>query len=536
MSQPRSRVAVRSLSLALLACAALVAQACAQGGDVGPAGAEPGPSDGGGSALEAAALDGGAKGGAAGALVALPPVDTTPAERVGIYDWGADDSQLAAGGGAATDRLTWTAGKVKAVGAHTIRVALSSHDPYKVNPAGAFELATAAAAAPYDALFADPALHTIILTAYSATDETSPWQNGYSAADAASETAEMKALAQRLLQKYANKTFVIANWEGDNAIAPFTANAAAFSGYRDWINARADGVAAARAENPQSTSRVYSALEFNALRGADDKTACGTAGQRCIVTDVAPNVRVDLYSYSSWQSLSAGLDETKIGARLSADLDQALAFIQKSRPGVGKDRIFVGELGAARDEAAPTFGECKAALRMVAAISAATSWGARWAIDWQIIDNAPSATGPEVTGFGLIKASGANSLSYGMLTQIYAGAAVPTIPSSTWCPDINAGGIINGTPGNPIKVGSTVSLYGHFAATQMDTPKGYVVHVRIADKQTDITVGTAYWFESYQQINATLAGAGMAPAKGALVWVTSPSGVDSNGQYVDISP
>ncbi len=534
MRKARSGVAVRCFTVLVAACGTLAAQACAQGGDVGAAPLDPG--QGGGGGYEGGANEAGASVADAGALPALPPVDTTPAERIGVYDWGADDSQFAAAGGGATDRLTWSAAKVKALGAHTIRVALSSHDPYKVNPAGAFNLATAAAAPAYDALFADPQLHTIIVTAYSAADETSPWQNGYSAADAASETEEVKALAQRLLVKYPGKTFVIANWEGDNAIAPFAKSAAAWTGYQDWINARADGVAAARAETPASTSRVYSALEFNALRGADNKTACGSAGQRCVVTDVAPNVRADLYAYSSWQSLSADLDETKIGARLAGDLDQALAFVQKGRPTITKDRFFVGELGAPRDEVSANFGECKTAARMVAAISSATTWGARWAIDWQIIDNAPTATGPEVLGFGLIKASGANSLSYAMLSQMYAGTANPSVPAATWCPDINVGGIINGAPGTAIKVGSTVSLYGHFAATQMDTPKGYVVHVRIADKQTDVTVGTPYWFESYQQLNATLAGSGMAPAKGALVWVTSPAGVDSNGQYIDIAP
>lgn len=153
MRKARSRAAVRWLPVLLACGGALGAQACAQGGDVGPAQDEP-AKGGGGVNAEGGKPEGGVATDA-GTLVALPPVDTTPAERIGVYDWGADESQFAAAGrgggvGGAADRLTWSAAKVKALGAHTIRIALTSHDPYKVNPAGAFNLATAAAATAYD--------------------------------------------------------------------------------------------------------------------------------------------------------------------------------------------------------------------------------------------------------------------------------------------------------------------------------------------------------------------------------------------------
>jgi hypothetical protein len=462
----------------------------------------------------------------------LPTLSIDPKDRVGIYDWGVDDSQFASSG--AADRLAWSSAKVAQIGAHTIRVAITPADPYGVNPAGTFDLAATAAMPAYDALFANPAFHTIVITAYSTDDQNAVWQDGYADAASKAETKAIADLGKLLLDKYPGKTFVIANWEGDNAIAPFRATAAAWSGFTAWINARADGVVAARAAAPQSTSALYSALEFNALR-ADDGSPCGGTN-KCVVSNVAPNVRTDLYSYSSWQSTPATLDETKVGAQLSQDLDAALAFVRAARPGVDKDRFFVGELGAARQEASASYGECKAAARIIAAAQASIAWGARWAIDWQIIDNAPTAGGPEVLGFGLYKASGAKSVAGALLEQLYAGVASPSVGSGTYCPQINVGGIINGAPGTPIHVGSTVSLYGAFSGAPADTVSGYVVHVRIGNTQTDVTKGSTYWYESANQINATLAGAGMTTAKNALVWSTSAAGIDSNGQYVDITP
>ena len=234
--------------------------------------------------------------------VPLPPADVR--DRIGIYAWGFDTTNWPG----SPDRLTWAAAKVAELGGRTIRIYLGPADPYKVlGTGGAFDLATAAASPAYSALFANPSFDTILITTYSVADQQNSWSNGYGSDQAAAESDEIARLGAYLLTTFPGKTFIVLNWEGDNAVNAFASNPGVWDAYKAWINARAAGVVNARAMAPGSSSHIYSAVEFNAVRDFTTGLPCDTGATKCVLSMVVPNALVDYYSYSAWQSFLEGL-------------------------------------------------------------------------------------------------------------------------------------------------------------------------------------------------------------------------------------
>jgi hypothetical protein len=387
-------------------------------------------------AVACSALDHGAESDREGELGAVEaPADLR--DRVGIYNWNLDDSSFASSPGC-EDRLNWGACKVAELGARTIRVYLGSapdiYQLYGGSPPAT--LAGVAMSAPYAALFSKP-FSTYFLTVYTADDYADAWQSGYT--DPAVRQAEhdqIAELAEYLALTYPGKTFVLLNWEGDNAVRKFNTQAA-WDGFAAWIQTRADGVATARARvlaNHGFSPPVFSGLEFNAARSLDDPTQpCSndpaSLVHRCVVSYVGPRVAVDHASYSSWQSNVAPdgrlLDETQIGSQLAADLDAIGAALG----GMSRDRIVVGEFGVAR-QWYPDEGPlgCGAARRSAALTGALVAWGAGYGLYWQILDNAPS-TGTD--DFGIFDAAGQPTATRDVFASLYA-TQTPTVPG--YCP------------------------------------------------------------------------------------------------------
>ena len=492
------------------------------GGPAGPASSSSGPagSGGGSSSSSSGALP---DGGDAGSFMPVAPADAR--DRIGIYAWGFDTTSWPG----SPDRLSWAAAKVAALGSRTIRVYLGPQDIYKVLPAGSgtFDLATAAASPAYHALFASPSFDAILLTTYSATDDQSDWTTGYSAAQVAAERQQIATLGTYLLAAFPGKTFILSNWEGDNAIASVAGNQAAWDGFIAWTNARAAGVADARAASPGASAHLYSAVEFNLLRTASNQAPCDTTANKCVVSVVLPAVSVDYYSYSSWDSLLPNQTPAQTAAQLQADLTTALGWARKHDPSVTPARFIVGELGAPREQA--DLGECAATSRIAAVIGAVQSWGASYGVFWQIIDNVQQA-GTLVTGFGLYKTSGAASLGAQLFQTLYQTQA-PTVPSAPSCPLVNQGGVVNAAYPNMTAISSTtvLSIYG-----KGFTAAGNVVHVRESGGSWDVKAGSPVWYESAGQINLTLPGIGASQS--ALVYETDSDGIDANGQIISIGP
>jgi hypothetical protein len=328
----------------------------------------------------------------------VPPPPVQRADRFGIYNWGVDYAAYPASG--TLDRLNWAADKVAALGSRTIRVALPG-DVYLVNPPGVTDLAQIATSPAYDKLFSDPRLQTYLLTAYSASDMQSQWSDGYTTLEAAATRDEFRRFGEYLLSqpRFAGKTFILLNWEGDNAMEPFANKPSIWEAYTGWIQARADGVKAARQRYPNSAVKLFSGLEFNLLRTRQG-IPCGAPNtdrlqqeplkNRCVIDYVAPRVDVDYYSYSAWQTvLVAAAQRASLKDALHADLSFALAQVRASRPAVEERNFLLGEFGFQRTH----WGETVVANlvnEMFDALEAPNSFSVSYAIFWQIIDNVPT--------------------------------------------------------------------------------------------------------------------------------------------------
>jgi hypothetical protein len=441
--------------------------------------------------------------------------DTLPAplERIGVYHWG----PTAAAWPGTPDKLSWGANAVAALGSRTIRVALSTRDDYGVNNGGT-TLSAIAGQPSYAKLFADSRFSTYLLTAYSADDLKNSWSDGYPQAEQDTGRDEVAALGTYLLRTYKNKKFIILNWEGDNALSAFpSSGTTAWDGYVKWATARVDGVADARAAVPAATSRIYSGLEFNAVRRLDTGAPCDAAANKCVISYVAPRVDADYYSYSSWQSLGAD------GGRLTRDLTTAYDLVAAARPAVTHADFLVGEFGAARDAG----GECKAAAQVRAAVVALESWGASYGIFWQAFDNDPA--GGLYDGFGAYRGDRSLSLSGQSLKNLYT-TGTPGVPTVT-CAAINAGGVVNGkTFEAAVHPGDVISIFGsNFSAS------GNVVWIKQGARLYQVRAGSPWWHESASQINATLP-AGVVVGRNVNVYIARSDGRASNGQLIDISP
>jgi hypothetical protein len=436
------------------------------------------------------------------------------ADQFGVYNWNVDlgDYHPRRDG----DILNWGADLVADTGTRTIRIYLGVVDIYQLGVGITDPLTIVANHPAYAELFRDRRFDTYLLTTYSAGSNASVWHDGFSAEEAATERAEIAALGRHLLRTYPTKKFVVLNWEGDNGIA-FTpgggADDATWTGFRDWIEARAAGVRDARAGYHHGRSRLQSGLEFNRV------TTC----QRCVVREVAPHVSVDLYSFSSWESVAAGPGDASAG-RLTSALDTTLALVRAQRPDIRREHIIVGEFGIARE--IPDAGECYAAdvFRRVAA--AARSWGVRYAIFWQIVDNVsnPAAVW---NNFGLVKHDGTRSLSYRELTGLIRGR-LPHAPDPASCPRIEAGGIVRASDGSTqISAGDTIAISGSGFAGRRD-----VVQVQANGQRYVIGAGSPGWSDTRTRITATLP----ADISGVIaVYVSHANGLDSNGQAVTLS-
>ncbi len=339
--------------------------------------------------------------------VPLPP--TQRADRVGIYNWGVD---YAAYPGGTLDRLNWAADKVATLGSRTIRVALPG-DSYLLNLPRTSDLAQIAASAPYEKLFSDPRFQTYLLTAYSASDMQNQWSDGFSTAEAQATREEFRRLGEYLLSqpRSADKTFILLNWEGDNAMEAFANKQSIWDAYTAWIQARADGVKAARQRFPTSAVKLFSGLEFNLVRTKQGAT-CGKPvtdrlqqeplKNRCVIDYVAPRVDVDYYSYSAWQTvLGAAMKKSNLKDALNEDLNFALHHVRVGKLTMKERNFILGEYGFLRSY----WGENAAANlvnEMFEAVEAPNAFQVSYAIFWQIIDNAPTYLGGD-DGFGLYR-------------------------------------------------------------------------------------------------------------------------------------
>ncbi len=248
---------------------------------------------------------------------------------------------------------------------------------------------------------ADPSVKVIILTVYDGTGFADCATHSYlspkfySAANSARMVNEYSEFVYRLHVLFENtgKTFILANWEGDNALYCGAAYSyihskefrsacqsiypLAYDGNRGphdsvegmilWLKTRYLGVTAGR-ERARLEGRtgveVLVAAEISSVRMLRDE------GLESVVYDVMPGVPFDYVSYSCYESLSHSDPESA----LADDLDSIRRI-------TGSDRVILGELGFSR----AGLGD-----RLVPATRAVTDvaihWGVDYIIQWSLYD------------------------------------------------------------------------------------------------------------------------------------------------------
>ncbi len=482
----------------------------------------------------------------------VPPPPAGRADRFGIYNWNVNDSAFPATG--ATDRLNWGADRVAELGSRTIRVAISTRDDYRVNPpgpAGDPDLVQIAKSPAYDKLFRDARFQTYLLTAFPRGSTMGNWNDGYTQAEYDAERDEIKRFGEYLLGNpaFAGKSFILLNWEGDNAIFFYANKPSIWDGFTSWTRARVEGVKLARQTHPSSAARLFSGLEFSAVRSPLTNRPCGERvtdpinadplQNRCLIDYVAPRVEVDYYSYSSWQTVN----QKEVDANLSLkqlykrDLDFALAKIKAQRPDITESNFIIGEIGFERSR----YGECYAANHvneMFEAFDGADAFRVSYAVFWQVIDNG-RLFGHLDERFGLFRADG-QTLKSTMLSESFQKRITgQPVASYTGCPRIRRHpeppGVLNqqGTTEFKLNPDTIISIYAPNTGSPF-SPSGNTVHFNQFARSFRIPAdNAANFFESPAQINFS-----MPPARRpgfAWIYVSDSRGYESNAQTISIA-
>lgn len=238
------------------------------------------------------------------------------------------------------------------------------------------------------------------------------WQRPLSPRELEVEQQELEELTTHLLTEYADRdvTFVVQNWEGDWAVrhelVP-TAEPApgALDGMVLRLNARQEALERARAGVP-SRARVLQAAEVNLVFGGEHPTLS-------VTRHVLPQTRLDLYSYSAYETTATG------GGRFL----EALCALRDATPAseaFGRDNVFVGELGAQE----VWLGKEEAAAITERSIEDALAFGCPYILYWQVFDNEKMPTpidGVDYPGYWVLRPDGTRSAQGDVLARYLGG-------------------------------------------------------------------------------------------------------------------
>jgi hypothetical protein len=360
--------------------------------------------------------------------------------RIGFYQWrGAAD---AAG---QQDLLTLARRRAVEAGGRVFRFYLGGRFDY-VHPVlsprrfegDAMEspvtLAGIASLPRYREALADPALETIILTAYPVYDygggpDDLNLQRPWGPELERLEREQITALGHWLFREFGDseKTVILANHEADEKlleIANYTGSPeTAIDTLRQWTRTRFEAVDSVRKAHPRARLRLFHAFEIALVnlqiqprRNGYSKAAPRTRQPGwSALADVVPHVPFDLISYSAYESANSPYETqntdrppAETAERLRRDLDRIRNLARPSVSAAGRERfgdgfVILGELGYARDrfDHLPTGPVLP---RIYFALRTALEWGCPYVVLWQVSDHPRS--GGEAWGFGMYDRQG----------------------------------------------------------------------------------------------------------------------------------
>jgi hypothetical protein len=261
---------------------------------------------------------------------------------------------------------------------------------------------------PYFRALFDKPFKTYILVAYSKGRSEHYWRDGVTDDQRKDEQRQFHDLARHFLTTYrgTGKTFILQHWEGDWAIRTAydpeqVPPDKAFQGMADWLNARQSGVNQARTECGEDGVHVYHAAEVNLVVKAM------VEGKPNVTNRVLPHTKLDLVSYSAWDTLADLVLFPKALDYIATYMPPSAAF--------GEKNVYVGEFGSPENEVSPE--QYQAAIRNVT--ENALKWGCPYIVFWEIYCNEPRRTpvtrNEDCRGAWLIRPDGTRSWAWGYL-------------------------------------------------------------------------------------------------------------------------
>ncbi len=241
-----------------------------------------------------------------------------------------------------------------------------------------------------------PHFTTIVFEALEFYGGECSWTDGdFSAADYQQVFDEHYNLAVYLLLTYkrTGKTFILQNWESDNAMGR-NSSWEKRNAMVNWLNCRQDAINTAKANAGMVGVKVVGAMEVNIITGE-------WSGEKAI-NAVVPYTHMDLYSYSNYET---GKDKNALKVNLTA-----LAGKAPDSALYGSKNIFLGEYGWPENPPGGT-GEIDQRDLVKNQTEAALTWGVKYVIYWEIYDN-------DGRGFWLIRPDGSYPLVYYYLKSL----------------------------------------------------------------------------------------------------------------------
>jgi hypothetical protein len=242
------------------------------------------------------------------------------------------------------DFLNEGADQISALGSRVIKVWFHKpHQSYSFNSKWPeMDNLVEIAKSPYFRELFDKPLTTYVMMCFSMGRSAGYWRKGVTEEQQKDEQRQFYELTKHLLTKYkgTNKTFILQHWEGDWLIRGSYSRKVdpapeAISGMIEWLNARQAGVNQAREEIGLDGVWVYHAAEVNRVVDSMKK------GNPNVVNTVLPHTKLDLVSYSAWDSTKAYPENPQVFRNV---LDFIAANMPDS-PGFGNRNVYVGEFG-----------------------------------------------------------------------------------------------------------------------------------------------------------------------------------------------